>query len=135
MIRRLRKLKATLAARLPQSRLEPLTAKHLAHLIREFPKLPAHLRNFFKEIGCGCIGNSRYMIYDLLSPKDFFDDETATGLDGVFLIGDDFAGHHEAYDTRGRQWIFGMVGSNGKFVPHTEYTDFVDFIEKWYTEE
>jgi hypothetical protein len=50
------------------------------------------------------------------------------------LIGDDFAGQHEAYDTKGR-WRFGTVGSSGRFEPYTEYKDFVDFIERWFAEE
>src|SRR5262249_11966390 len=114
MIRRLQRMKSVLLERYPESRLEPLTAKAIARLKKEFPDIPVHLVRFFEVIGCGCIGQSRYMIYDLLSPKGIFDDRTAATLEGVVLIGDDFAGCHEAYDTRSR-WRFGSVGGGGRF--------------------
>jgi hypothetical protein len=84
MIRRLRKLKAILLERFPQTRLEPLNGKRIARLQKRFPKLPAHLASFFGEVGCGRVGDSQYMIYDLLSPEGIFDDETAAGLEGIF---------------------------------------------------
>jgi hypothetical protein len=89
------------------------------------------LLEFFKEFGCGRIGNSRYMLYDLISPDEIFDPVTATGLEGVVLIGDDFAGDHEAYNTKS-DWQFGTVGGGGRFSPHSRYRDIVDFIEDWF---
>jgi hypothetical protein len=127
-------MKAVLLERYPESRLESLTAKELGRLKKEFPDIPAHLVKFFEVIGCGCIGQSRYMIYDLHRPEGIFDKRTAAGLEGVVLIGDDFAGTHEAYDTRSR-WQFGSIGGNGSFQIHTEYANFIDFIEAWYVNE
>jgi hypothetical protein len=86
---------------------------------------------FFREIGCGRIGSSNYMIYDLLGPDKVYDPETAARLDGVFLIGDDFAGNNEAYDRR-KSWKFGGIGGNGRFSPHRQYATFIDFIEDWF---
>ena len=87
--------------------------------------------DFFRIIGCGRIGKSRYQIYDLLSPMDIYDEQTAAELEGIFLVGDDFAGNCEAYDTRDK-WQFGSVGSSGTFQPHPLYKNFVEFIEAWY---
>jgi hypothetical protein len=127
-------MKAVFQERYPESQLEPLTAREIAQVKKRFPDLPAHLVKFFEAIGCGRIGASRYMIYDLHSPEDIFDEQTAAGLEGVFLIGDDFAGTHEAYDTRSN-WRFGSVGGAGTFQPHTEYATFIDFLEAWYVNE
>lgn len=131
MIRKLRKIRDVILERFPESRLKPLTATNLAKLKKTFPDIPAHIVKFFETVGCGCIGQSRYMIYDLHSPQGIFDKETAAYLEGVVLIGDDFAGTHEAYDTRSK-WRFGSVGAGGRFQPHSRYANFVDFIEAWY---
>lgn len=131
MIRRLRTIKAVIQKRYPESRLEPLTAREMARLKRRFPDLPAHLVNFFQVIGCGSIGNSRYKIYDLHSPEDIFDKRTAADLEGVVLVGDNFGGTHEAYDTRAK-WRFGWVATWGTFYPHTDYATIIDLIESWY---
>src|SRR3712207_6255586 len=100
MIRRLKAIKAVLQQRFPESRLTPWTAAELAALKLRFPEVPTHLVNFFEVIGSGTIGPSRYRISELDSPDGIFDDETAAALDGIVLIGDDFAGGMDAYDTR-----------------------------------
>jgi hypothetical protein len=104
----------------------------MKRLLSEHPKIPAHLRDFFAQVGCGSIGDGRYMIYPLISPSGIVDEETAAGLNGVFLVGDDFAGTHEAYDTRGRGWRFGTVGDSGTFRPRKTPEDFPSFIADWY---
>jgi hypothetical protein len=134
MVKRLRRIAAILRERHPDSVLKPLNAQQVARLKKQFPDIPNHLVQFFQEVGCGCIGKSRYMIYDLLSPDGIFDKATAADLDGIFLIGDDFAGTHEAYDTKAG-WKFGTVGGNGRFDPHILYGTFIDFIEDWYVSE
>jgi hypothetical protein len=131
MIRRLRKMKAALKARYADTTLDPLTAKQLKQLKKRFPDLPAHLVSFFEVIGCGCIGQSRYMIYDLHDPLGVFDKQTAASLAGIVLIGDALAGAHEAYDTRSK-WQFGSIGSGGRFMPYTKYATIIDFIDDWY---
>jgi hypothetical protein len=89
---------------------------------------------FFEVVGCGSIGPSRYMVYALIDAVEIFGPGSEAELDGVVLIGDDFAGRHEAYDTKAG-WRFGTVGGSGRFVPHTVYRDFVEFIERWFVEE
>jgi hypothetical protein len=128
----MQKLRDAILANHPKSRLKPKTAAEMKQLLSKHPKMPAHLRDFFSQVGCGSIGDSRYMIYGLISPAGIFDEETARGLQGVLLVGDDFAGTHEAYDTRGGSWQFGTVGGSGKFQPSKEPKDFVAFITDWY---
>jgi hypothetical protein len=105
----------------------------LAAVKRRHPKVPARVLNFFKVVGCGSISPSRYMVYDLIDAVEIFGKGSAADLDGIVLIGDDFAGHHEAYDAKAG-WRFGMVGGSGRFEPHTVYRDFVEFIERWFVE-
>jgi hypothetical protein len=132
MASRMQKLRDAIIANHPKSRLKPKTAAEMKALLSRHPKMPAHLRDFFSEVGCGSIGESRYMIYALISPTSIFDEETASGLKGVLLVGDDFAGRHEAYDTRGRSWQFGTIGESGKFRPCKKPRDFPSFIAEWY---
>jgi hypothetical protein len=89
------------------------------------------LKEFFTQFGFGRIGDSAYMIYDLLSPTEIWDAETAAPLDGVVLIGDDFAGTHEAYHTK-RGWEFGSVSGSGTYSAHDKYRNIIEFIEDWY---
>ena len=128
----MQKLRDAILANHPKSRLKPMTAAEMKKLLSQHPKMPAHLRDFFSQVGCGSIGDSRYMIYDLVSPEDIFDEETAAGLKGILLVGDDFAGSHEAYDTRGRSWQFGSVGDSGTFHVCKKPKDFPAFIADWY---
>jgi hypothetical protein len=121
-------------AKLPGSRLDVLTDDKLETLLSRLPGVPAHLLLFFEKFGCGRIGNSRYMLYPLISPVGIFDKKTATSLHDVLLIGDDFAGCHEAYRI-GRRWEFGTVGDNGRFTPHSKYANILDLIEDWFTNE
>jgi hypothetical protein len=133
MIRRLRRIRDVIRERFPESRLDPLTEEQVAAVKRRHPKVPAQVLEFFKVVGCGSIGPSRYMVYDLINAVEIFGKGSVANLDGVVLIGDDFAGHHEAYDTKAR-WRFGTVGGSGRFEPHTLYRDFVEFIERWFVE-
>jgi hypothetical protein len=117
--------------RFPESRLEPLSPSGLVNLKTRFPDIPEHLLAFFEIIGCGCIGRSRYMIYDLIDAGEIFGKRPAADLEGIVLVGDDFAGCHEAYATRA-EWRFGKVGGAGRFEPHVSYANFIDFIEDWF---
>ena len=63
------------------------------------------------------------------------DQELVGKMAHIWVIRDeaeDFAGTHEAYDTRGRSWQFGTVGGSGKFQPKKKPKDFVAFITDWY---
>ncbi len=132
-VHRFNKIRDVIRERFPESCLEPLTDKQLAAVNGRHPKVPEHVLEFFKVIGCGSIGPSRYMIYDLIDAVEIFGEGSAADLDGIVLIGDDFSGHHEAYDTK-TKWRFGEVGSSGRFEPHTAYRDFVEFIERWFVD-
>lgn len=132
---RIRRIRDAIRKDLPESRLEPLTQKQLTAIKKKHPKVPAHVLQFFKEVGCGSIGPSRYMVYDLIDAAEIFGKGSEAELDGIVLIGDDFAGHHEAYDTKDG-WRFGSVGGNGTFDPYGKlYRDFLEFMERWFVEE
>ncbi len=128
-IRRLNRIRDVIRERFPESRLKPLTEKQLIAVKRRHPKVPAQVLEFFKVVGCGSIGASRYMIYGLIDAVEVFGQGSAADLDGIVLIGDDFAGHHEAYDTNSK-WRFGTMGGSGRFQPHTVYSDFLDGLRK-----
>jgi hypothetical protein len=132
-VRRLNLIRDVIRARFPESRLEPLTDKQIAAIKQRHPRVPAQVLDFFKVVGCGSIGPSRYMIYDLIDAVEIFGEGSAADLDGIVLIGDDFSGHHEAYDTNSK-WRFGTVGSSGRFQPQVAYRDFLEFIERWFVE-
>jgi hypothetical protein len=132
--RRINRIRDVIRERFPESRLDPLTDKQLAAVKKRHPKVPAQVLEFFAVVGCGSIGPSRYMIYDLIDASEIFGQGSTENLDGIVLIGDDFAGHHEAYDTKGR-WRFGTVGGSGRFQPHPVYRDFLQFIERWFVED
>jgi len=88
---------------------------------------------FLRFIGAGCIGDSRYAIYHGPVEPDFiFDQETAQGLGNVVLLGDDFAGTHEAYLWSDGIAISGSIdASHPKFEAHTD-SGMLEFIAKWH---
>lgn len=135
MTTRTEKLRDAIRAIHPASRLEPLAGDRLARLLAKYPALPTHLRELFTTVGVGEIGRGRYMIHALLSPRDVYDAEQANALTGIVLVGDDFAGTCEAYDTRQSPWQFGSVGSNGVFSASESRADFVEFLTEWYGSE
>src|SRR5688500_18426494 len=98
MIDRLQRLRSTILAKLPASNLTPLTDPELAKLVEQYPGLPEHLQQLFTIVGVGPIGDGRYMIHGLLDPDEVYDPQTVAALDGVVIVGDDFAGTCEAYD-------------------------------------
>jgi hypothetical protein len=134
MLRRLRRIRDVIRERFPESRLDPLSAEQVAAVKRRHPKVPAEVLKFFEIVGCGSIGPSRYMVYALIDATEIFGEGCAAELGGVVLIGDDFSGQHEGYDTK-NGWQFGTVGGNARFEPHSAYHDFAEFIERWFVEE
>src|SRR5436853_4756376 len=109
MTGRLHKLRSTILAELPASDITPLTDADLAKLVERHPDLPEYLRQLFSVVGVGRIVDGRYMIHGLLDPEEVYDPETASTLNGIVLVGDDFAGTCEAYDTK-HGWRFGSIG-------------------------
>ncbi|MCA9095997.1 MAG: hypothetical protein KDA68_21100 [Planctomycetaceae bacterium] len=75
------------------------------------------------------------MIHCLLNPEDIYDPETARGLGGVLIVGDDFAGNCEAFDAA-NGWQFGTIGDSGRFERYEEvYSSFTGFLKKWFVEK
>ncbi|MEZ6136319.1 MAG: SMI1/KNR4 family protein [Pirellulaceae bacterium] len=116
----------------PATSFIPVKPEWIDSAAKRFPGMPDDLRQLYLSHGYGRIGDSRYMIHCLLEPDEIFDPETARALDGVLIVGDDFAGHCEAYDASDN-WRFGSVGSDGNFEPYDGvYSSFTDFLEKWF---
>ena len=128
MADRLESLHRLINERFPESRLAPLSSDELTAIKQEHPDIPNHLFDFYKTIGCGCVGNSRYMVHELLPPSDIYAPETAAELGPVVIVGDDFAGNCDAYDpTDG--WQFGSIRSSGSFEPMgNAYPTIVDWL-------
>lgn len=128
---RLPKLRATLCQRFPDTDLSPLGAPESDALRSEFPGIPDDLLAFYREVGCGTIGASRYMIHDPTHPDAFYDDETARSLAGIVIVGDNFSGTCDAYDSR-NGWAFGSIDSSGKFQRSSQHATFIEFLESGY---
>lgn len=119
----------------PATSFMPVKTEWIESAAMRFPGMPDELRHLYTTHGYGSIGESRYMIHYLLEPSEVYDPETARGLEGIFIVGDDFAGHCEAYDAA-NGWQFGSIGSNGRFEPYDDvYSSFVDFLKKWFVAE
>lgn len=118
----------------PKSRLELLDPDKSQALLSQTPWLPPSYLEFLTKIGFGTIGDGRYSIYSgPIQPDFIFDEETAQNLDSVVLIGNDFAGTHEAYFWSGNVAVFGSVDSSKPtFEPHT-HAGFFEFVHEWYS--
>ncbi|WP_417503148.1 hypothetical protein [Marinobacter sp.] len=87
----------------------PVKAELIDSLEEKYPGVPADLKQLYETLGYGSIGHSHYMIHVPTEPTEIYDEETAAELSGVIIVGDDFAGYCEAYDTR-NDWEFGYIG-------------------------
>jgi len=75
------------------------------------------------------------MIHCLVDPDEIYDAETATSLQGVLIVGDDFAGNCEALDAA-NGWQFGSIGCEGCFEAYDDvYSSFTDFLQKWFVDD
>ena len=119
----------------PGTRLESIRPDIETKMRSAYPWLPDDYWIFLKQVGWGVIGNSSYMIYEgPMEPGGLFDAATAGALEGVVLVGDDFAENCEAYLKHGTECIFGTVSKeDGVFSPHSERR-FIDFLTSWYGE-
>jgi hypothetical protein len=124
------RLRETIRARLPESRLTPFSPERLDELRAEYTDIPEHLLLLLELVGEGTIGRGRYAIFGLLGPGEVYDPATAAELAGVVLVGHDFGEYVAAYDTRAG-WRFGEVGERCRFEPHDEHPDFVAFLQSW----
>ena len=126
-------LREHLVGHYPESTLKLMTDDQRTALLNEFPGLPSDYVQFLSEVGSGTIGDSRYSIYGgPMEPSFIFDQITAAGLQDVVLIGDDFAGGHEAIRFEDSGAVFGTVDSlDGRFEPDEGET-FTSFIVSWF---
>ncbi len=126
---------AQIQIREPATSFMPVRTEWIDSVATRFPGMPDDLRRLYETYGYGSIGDSRYMIHCLLEPDGIYDSETARGLKGVLIVGDDFAGQCEAYDAA-NGWLFGSIGSNGSFESYDGiYSSFTDFLEKWFVRD
>ena len=123
---------AQIQVREPATVFMPARAEWIDAVAKRYPGMPDDLRHFYVTYGYGSIGDGRYMIHCLLEAGEIFDSETARGLDGVLIVGDDFAGHCEAFDAA-NGWLFGSIGANARFESYGGiYSTFTEFLEKWF---
>lgn len=117
----------------PKSRLNRLLIEQRNAILSRAPWLPSAYLVFLEQVGYGTIGDGRYSIYQGPVQPDFvFDEETARSLGNVVLLGDDFAGTHEAFAWSGEVAQFGYVDSSRpKFEPHT-HAGLFEFVKDWY---
>ena len=113
----------------------PVKAELIDSLEEKYSGVPADLKQLYETLGYGSIGHSHYMIHVPTEPTEIYDEETAAELSGVIIVGDDFAGYCEAYDTR-NDWEFGYIGGDGVFETHApEFESFTDFLATQYGTE
>lgn len=116
----------------PATSFIPVKPEWIALADEKYPGMPVDLRRLYNRYGYGSIGDSLYTIHCLLEPKDIYDQVTARNLDGVVIVGDDFAGNCEAYNAA-NNWQFGSIGDDCKFEPYgSAYLSFTDFLYKWF---
>lgn len=127
-------LRAHILKSMPKSRLKLVGSDQMQGLLSQTPWLPANYLEFLMQVGFGTIGDGRYSIYQgPIQPDFIFDGETARSLGSVVLIGDDFAGTHEAFLRSGDISVFGSVDSSRpRFQPHT-HSGMFEFIHEWYS--
>lgn len=97
----------------------------------QFGEIPSDLKELYMKLGYGGVGDSYFSIHFFLEPTDIYDVDMAQQLDGILIVGDDFAGTCYAYDTKS-SWTFGSIDCSGEFESLPElYSDFLDFFEKY----
>jgi hypothetical protein len=84
----------------PASRFECLSEAQVGEIRRDHPEVPEHYLEFRRRIGWGSLGSNFKVYSGLCKPNEFFDAETASQLDGVLFVGDDFGGWMVGFDTR-----------------------------------
>ncbi len=126
-------LRERILALYSESKLELLAPDAEAAIRQASPSLPDDYFASLRELGYGSIGQGMYMVYKgPISPADVFDSATAGDLGGVLLVGDDFAGTHEAYQVSDTAVSFGCVDSSRpRFVAHQDMT-FAEFLARRY---
>jgi hypothetical protein len=126
-------LRTHLIVSYPESRLELLTSSEQSEVQLRYPWLPAAYLNFLGQIGYGSIGDARYRIYQgPIDPDAIFDAGTASDLRDVFLLGDDYAGTHEAFSFCDGTVRFGYIDSARPMFEEHPHAGMLEFILDWY---
>jgi hypothetical protein len=132
--RRARTLRAAIEAQHPESDLTPLTKAELRALRKEHPGLPDELAALWSIVGCGFVQPSCYALHCLLDPTFLWGKRAVARdlphLQGVWIVGDDFAGGHEAYDSKDG-WAFVHIEGGGMMTRQPDES-FLDFLERWF---
>lgn len=112
----------------PESSFNLVKEEWINAIETKYPNIPENLKSLYRELGYGTIGDSYYSIHVFLEPTDIYDQETAEGLKGKYIVGDDFCGDCHAYDAEDN-WKFGYIDCNGEFNNLAGiYSDFIDFL-------
>ena len=128
---RINNLVRSINGKFPVSSFSEVTQEDFENTERQFGDIPSEVKQLYTKLGYGCIGDGYFQIHFFLEPIDIYDVDTAQQLDGILIVGDDFAGTCYAYDSK-NNWTFGCIESNGKFEPLLGiYSDFIDFLEKY----
>ncbi|WP_145312040.1 hypothetical protein [Gimesia fumaroli] len=107
----------------------------LAEIENKYPRMPEDLKELYLTLGYGSIASSSYMIHIPTEPDEIYDEETAKGLEGILIVGDDFSGTCEAYNAK-QGWLFGTIGSHGQFEEYgPEVPGLVHFLIDWFVED
>ncbi|WP_417381266.1 hypothetical protein [Gimesia sp.] len=96
------------------TKIMPVESNWLLELETKYSRMPEDLRRLYTTLGYGPIAGSSYMIHIPTEPIEIYDDVTAENLKGILIVGDDFAGNCEAYNTN-QDWVFGTIGFDGRF--------------------
>ena len=130
MIQRLKKLRSLILEMYPQSQLRPVSDAQMEALLKRFPDIPYHLHLYLKLIGFGTIGASNFSVHIPFEAHHIFDIQEASHLADFVLLGDDFAGTFEAYDTC-NNWQLACVDEHWNF-EKCEGGNFIQFLEDMY---
>lgn len=82
-----------------ESTLTTYSSDQISAFRTAYPSIPQEVLDSYAEIGHGSIGKSRYMIHSPSDPSEFYDAQTAHELGPLLIVGDDFSGNCDAYDS------------------------------------
>ena len=125
---RVRELAELIRATYPNSKLTTLPHEALASLQHAHVGLPDDYLHLLGSVGWGNVGSGRYSLYSgPVAAAEMFPGHA--GLEGLFLVGDDFAGTMAAYDTNSRPWSFIVLDhcapSDATDRPYTTLAEFL----------
>ena len=111
----------------PNSNLVQFTNVEVKEFESKFGIIPEHYKEFLRVIGHGTIGDGNYALYGFMDIDEVYDSLTATGLNDVVLIGDDFSGCCDAF--RISDWILGTIDVPVRFEPNDKEITYQEYLE------